>query len=95
MYSQNVFCYFFNDLCVPHRGEFSIFSSVVRGNLGNAANLGETFTQSCAAKYEGDGGLYFTALNLTKNNESYERFSLPVMSDYWFVKSVNPIRQTT
>ena len=45
-----------------------------------AANPGETFTQFCAEKYKGF--------------ESYERFSLPVMSDDWFVKSVNLIRQT-
>ena len=57
-----------------------------------AANPGETFTQSSTEKCE--GFLHFTALNLTKYNEIYERFSLPVMSEYCFVKSVNPIRQT-
>ena len=41
------------------------------------------------------GFLHFTAWNSTKYNKCYERFSLPMMSNYWFVKSVSLIRQTT
>ena len=49
--------------CVPNRGEFSVFSSVVRGNLGNYSKTGEILTQSCAEKYE--LFLHLTAWNLT------------------------------
>ena len=42
--------------CVTNRGEFSVFTSVVRGNLGNYKNSGKTLTQSGAEKYEGGGG---------------------------------------
>ena len=38
--------------CDSNRGEFSVFSSVVRLILETTAKLGETLTQSCAEKYE-------------------------------------------
>ena len=58
-----------------------------------AMNPEETITLSCAEKYEGVCTLpHEIWLRITK--VMYD-FSLPVMSEYWFVKSVNPIRQTT
>ena len=45
--------YFDQLKCVPNRGEFSVFSSVGRGNLGNYSKPRKTFTQFCAEKYEG------------------------------------------
>ena len=84
-------CTTFYDFGVyPITDNFPFFSSVVRGNLENCS---ETRRKSCAEIYE--VVLHLTAWNLTQYNESYDRFSLPVMSDYWFVQSKNPIRQTT
>ena len=47
LYSQNLFCNFFLLLwCVdlPNRGECSVFSSVVRGNLENYSEPRRNFT---------------------------------------------------
>ena len=63
-----------------------VYTSVVRGYLENCSKP----TVLCKNKNE----FFFIALYRMKN-ESCERFSLLVMSDYCFVKSVNLIRQTT
>ena len=54
-------------------------------------NPGGTFTQFCAAKYKEVSALYRMKFDYNKSNE---QFSLSVMSDYWFLKFVNLIRQT-
>ena len=60
-------------------------------------NPGERFTQFCAEKYE---EVFCTLpheirLSITKVMNDILTCDVPVMSDYWFVMSVNLIRQIT
>ena len=73
-YSQNVFCYFLLLWRVPNRGEFSVFSSVGRGNLENCSEPRRSFYTVLCRKYEGFF-LHSTAWNLTWFNGSCEPFS--------------------
>ena len=50
--------------CVPYRGEFSVFSSVGRGNLENCSEPRRNFTLSYAEKYEDFLALYRMKLDL-------------------------------
>ena len=72
--------------CVPHRREFSVFSSFVRGNLGNYSKLRRNFdTVLCRNIWEGGGG------GCTLPHEIWLSF-LKVMSD--FTGSGNPWTQS-
>ena len=65
-----------------------VHTSVGRSNLEDCSEPRRNFYTVLCRKICG-----FFALRLSLS-KSYKRISLPVMSDYWFVKSVNLIRQT-
>ena len=91
VFTKRVLLLFYN-FGVYHIADFSAFFSVGRGYLENCSEPRRNFYTVLCRKYEGIFALNPRNLNLY--NPSYEPFFLPVMSDYWSVMSVNPIRQT-